>query len=373
MFFTIRSLVRLPALLCALGLGWVSVTSAAGSMGQWRELAPLPDPIGFSGMFAGVIQDQLIVGGGAQWNQPNWMGGEKRYSDKIWALSSPEGEWRELSLRLPVSSAHFASAADTSGITLAGGLGEKGFLQTVYGLRPDGTESQWVRLTDLPAPVGYACASIVDGRFYVIGGLSSPSSKTPLREVWSLALDRTEGGGEWRREADLPGPGVFLPSAASIEEALYVFGGMATDATGDFYPSSRVYALNTHTGHWRELAALPEPRVGPLSPAPQLSDGRILIAGGYTKLFGGSSRDHPGFAARTFFYHPTSDTWSDGLVLPHAPVVDRDFPGDAGPAPMLGAPGIVWQEQIFAISGEVRASVRSPQVLVLPFTQLISK
>src|SRR5690242_17546619 len=52
---------------------------------QWDTLAPLPDPVGFAGPFAGVADDVLIVAGGS--NFPNggtpWNGGAKKWYDKI--------------------------------------------------------------------------------------------------------------------------------------------------------------------------------------------------------------------------------------------------------------------------------------------------
>tara|TARA_R110002094_G_scaffold175537_1_gene155877 strand:- start:163 stop:1296 length:1134 start_codon:yes stop_codon:yes gene_type:complete len=372
MVFPARSPFRLPTLLCALCFGFVSVASAAESMGQWRGLAPLPDPIGFSGMFAGVLQGQLIVGGGSQFEQPLWKGGVKRYTDKMWALASVEGDWQELPLKLPLASAHFASAASPGAIYLAGGIGDAASLKVVHVLRENGELREWERLADLPAPVVYACASIANGRLFVIGGVSNPSSKAPLRAVWSLALSKTGEHPGWRREADLPGPGVFVATATAVGNNLYVFGGMAVDPEGNYAPSSRAYVLDTTTGQWRELAALPEPRAGPLSAALGRDDDRILIAGGYSEVFAGSPREHPAFDTRTFFYDPKTNAWSDGPVLPQTPVVDRDAPSEVGPAPMIGAPGIVWREFFLAINGEVRPSVRSTQVLAWPISNPVS-
>jgi hypothetical protein len=70
--------------------------------------------------------------------------------------------------------------------------------------------------------------------------------------------------------------------------------------------------------------------------------------------------------AQTFFYDIGKGRWENGPLLPHAAVPDRDAAGDPGPAPMLASPIVVWQNHAVAISGEVRASVRSPQVLAWP-------
>ena len=102
-----------------------------------------------------------------------------------------------------------------------------------------------------------------------------------------------------------------------------------------------------------------------LSPAQPVAE-RILIAGGYSKMFPGVQREHPGFNDSTYFYDPSADTYTRGPDVPHAPVPDRDSAGDPGPAPMIGAPAVVWRNLAVAVSGEVRIATRSPQVLALP-------
>ena len=352
-------------------LGILSDAVASDSDSGWDLLAPLPDAVGFSGMFAGVLQGQLIAGGGARWDKPSWNDGIKFYSDKLWSLASPESAWKEVPLKLPIAGSNFANAATSGAIYLAGGVTPEEVLKSVYVLRQDGEDRGWDRLADLPSPLGYACASIVNGRLYVIGGLSNLASRSPSREVWSLKVGSKETAETWQREADLPGRGVFVPMSTGIGMNLYVFGGMAVDDEGHNDPSRSAYCLNSITGEWRELADLPEPRVGAITPAPVMNDGRILVAGGYSEVFHGSQRDHPGFDVRTFLYDPETNTWSDGPHLPKSPVIDRDAAGDAGPAPMLGAPSGVWRGLIVAISGEVRSSVRSPQVLALPLSSTV--
>ena len=203
-----------------------------------------------------------------------------------------------------------------------------------------------------------------------MGGLAEPSAKVVSTEVWSLDLDpaaRMEG---WKQEADLPGPGVFVSSAASDGVNLYIFGGIGFDAPGNYSPSEGTYRLNPLEGIWERLADLPEPRVGAATPCPLLPGSRIFVIGGYAEVFPGEMRDHPGFSRRTLIYEITKDRWSDGPILPVSAVPDRDAAGDPGPAPMIGAPCVVWNDQVVVVSGEVRASVRSPAVLSLLLSNL---
>src|SRR5581483_5403820 len=117
---------------------------------------------------------------------------------------------------------------------------------------------------------------------------------------------------------------------------------------------------------WEQLADLPEPRVGIASPCPLATEHEFFLIGGYAEVFPGAPREHPGFSAQTYFYDFARQACRNGPVLPHAPVPDRDAPGDVGPAPMIGAPCVVWHGEAIVIGGEVRSSVRTPTVLAWP-------
>ena len=350
----------------AVPLAAFSSTSQSG----WVSLPSLPDPIGYGGMFTGVLHGQLVAGGGSQWDKPVWLNGNKCYNDKVWALSSTDGAWMELPVKLPTPRGHFSGATAPGVIYLAGGFDASGGLREVLALRENEGGFVWTQLPDLPVPVGYGCAAFAGGRLYVIGGLDDPVSTKPTTTVWSL--DPAAPADGWHRESDLPGPGVFVAAAAAAGEYLYVFGGIAVDADGDYAPSRRASRLDTTTGKWQALAELPDARVGPITPCPLLPDGRFLLAGGYSEIIPGVQREHPGFNVRTYFYDPAADTWTAGPDVPHGPVPDRDASGDPGPAPMLGAPGVVWRNLAVAVSGEVRIATRSPQVLALPFPAELS-
>jgi N-acetylneuraminic acid mutarotase len=333
----------------------------------WQLLAPLPDPVGYGGMFAGVLNGRLVAGGGSQFrDKPNWLQGEKVFSDRIFTLANPAAKWAENATKLPVKMGHFASATTGDAIYLVGGLGASGCLAQVWQVRAQGDGFQITPLPDFPHPIGYAAAGTANGRLYVTSGLPDPASKTPSVETWSIDVTKGGAGEKWRREADKPGTGTFVNSAASDGKNFYVIGGIGYDAAGKTTPSKSVYRFNAARAAWETLADLPEPRVGPVSPAPVIKGEAIFLMGGYAEVFQGPPRDYPGFRAQTYYYHIARNAWENGPVLPKAEVPDRDSPSDPGPAPMIAAPGVLWQNRAVAISGEVRASVRSPQVVAWP-------
>jgi N-acetylneuraminic acid mutarotase len=336
----------------------------------WKLLAPIPDRVGFGGMFAGVLNGKLIAGGGSQFpDKPLWLKGEKAFSDRIFMLAAPETAWAESSMRLPAPVASFASAATADAIYLAGGLNTTGCLRQVWELRAKDDGFVFNPLPDLPRAVGYGAGVIVGDRFYVVGGLDEPASKKPSVETWSLDLRASPAQRAWRREPDLPGPGVFVAAAASDGASLYVFGGIGFDAAGKAIPAKTAFRLALDGKIWERLADLPEPRVGISSPCPLIGEKKFFLIGGYAEVFPGAPREHPGFSAQTLYFHPARQRYENGPLLPRAPVPDRDAPGDVGPAPMIGAPCVVWRDRVVVIGGEVRSSVRTPAVLAWPLAE----
>jgi N-acetylneuraminic acid mutarotase len=347
--------------------GSVAAAGTDAPLHGWKQLAPLPDRVGFNGMFAGVLNGRVVTGGGSQFpGKPLWLQGEKAFSDRIFTLAAPTGPWVESATRLPLPVGNFASAATNDAIYLAGGLNVTGCLRQVWEIRARGEGFVFTALPELPRPVGYGGGAVVAGRFYVIGGLDTPVSKAPSVEVWSLDVGAAEASAAWRREPDLPGPGVFVAGTATDGKVLYVLGGVGFDAAGKTIPAKSVYRLAPGAKTWERLADLPAARVGLSSPCPLVAGGKFFLIGGYSEVFPGPPREHPGFDAQTFYLDPATQRYEDGPVLPRVPVPDRDASGDAGPAPMIGAPCVVWRDHVIVIGGEVRSSVRTNAVLAWP-------
>ena len=121
------------------------------------------------------------------------------------------------------------------------------------------------------------------------------------------------------------------------------------------------------------MPAMPEPRVGPVTPSPFIEGRGILVLGGYAAPFKGERRDHTGFSRQSYFFDPVNHGWTDGPNLPYTAPVNQDSTSDPGPAPMVAAPGVVWQGHVVVVGGEVRASVRTPAVIAFPIESLVGK
>lgn len=351
-----------------------SADAASASTRGWISLAPLPDPVGFAGMAAGVVGGEVIALGGSNFPlKPLWLQGEKAFNDRIYVLSSPEAKWRESSTRFPAKRGGFASASAEGRLFVAGGLDAVGCSPEVYQIDGKADALRVTRLPDLPRALGYPAGAVVGKRFYVIGGLPSATATVGVREVWSLDVSGESAARAWRREPDLPGSGTFVAGASGVGETLYVFGGMGTDRDGKYQPSNQAAALVSGSDRWESLPPMPEPRVGPSVTPHAIQEGTLALIGGYAEVYPGKQRDHPGFSQRTLTYRLATRVWSSGPELPMPKDVDLDASGLPGPMPMLGAPCVVWKNLCVIISGEVRPSVRSPMVMAWPLSETITR
>ena len=361
-----RLILRASALVFAMLSPDSSAVTPAGVPGGVAALAPLPDETGFAGMFAAVLDGKLWAGGGSQWDKPFWREGKRRLSDRIYVLTQPEGAWQRSESRLPRAAGHFAAVADGDRVYLCGGIGPDGVLADVIVGRVVEAGLQWTSLPPLPRGIVYASAGMAGGRLFVVGGLFRPEDRSASAEVWSLPGDPAAAIRDgWRREPDLPSGGLFVAAVGGRRDRLYVISGMGFDAAGNYLPSRSLSVFSTVDRVWRSAAVLPEGRVGASSPCFSSNGEQFLLVGGYPTVFSGAPREHPGFPPQTLIYDLARDVWSLGPVLPMTPFADRDSPTDAGPAPMVGAPAVVWEGRAIVVGGELRPSARSPQVLAI--------
>jgi hypothetical protein len=118
--------ILLPRVLILL-LGWLLAANVSGaeelSAGglRWEKLPPLPNRGGLGSPYAGVSNGKLLVAGGANFPKaPLWEGGKKLWYDTVYALSEPQGDWKEVGkLMRPMGAG--VSATAPAGVICAGG------------------------------------------------------------------------------------------------------------------------------------------------------------------------------------------------------------------------------------------------------------
>lgn len=354
---------------------------------KWEKAAMLPasegkkQALGQAGLLAGVHKDVMVLAGGANFPEKKpWMSGRKRYYSDVFVFEkNDKGKIRPLhkTFKLPYNTAYGASCSTFQGIVYAGGENESGISNKVILVQwdPVGKNIKIVDLPSLPFPVTNASATNHGSRIFIAGG------ETPDGGVSSkfLSLDLLNPSSGWRQLADLPRPvshSVMVVQSNGENDLIYVIGGRKRNTGGisDLYKS--VYAYDFIKNQWREQLSMPYA----LSAGTGIAVGRNFIL-----MFGGDKGEtfhkaeslisainmekdeqkkaqlnsekikvqssHPGFSKEVMSYSTLDHRWIKvGCVPYEVPVTTT---------------AIKWDEYVVIPSGEVKAGVRSPQILLV--------
>ena len=151
----------------------------------------------------------------------------------------------------------------------------------------------WETFAPMPSSRQEVGVGVLNGRIYVIGGLSSGQSVNTVER-----FDRESNS--WEQVADLPaGEPLNHVGVAAVGDRLFVIGGLGPS----FSPVNTVFSYDPATGSWNRESDMPRAR-GAMGVA--ALDGKIYAAGGAPN------------ARRNDFavYDPSTDTWT---ILPNMP------------------------------------------------------
>lgn len=345
--------IRGAALLLAFMITTDLVGGASIPNYTWKQLPPLPDPVGVAGAFAGVIDGKLIVAGGANFpDKMPWEGGAKQWHRDAYVLESPGGGWRT-GFTLPRPAAYGISVTTPKGLVCIGGSDAESHLRQVFRLRLEGAALRATELAPLPLGIANGCGALVGRHVYVAGGTDSPDATNALRRF--LRLDLSQPHAHWEELTPWPGRPRMLSVAAVLQGTFYIIGGADLQLEGKGQPQ-RTYLKDGYRFRpgegWERIADLPNPIVAAPSPAPVVSAHEFLIVGGDDGSLASFEprSQHPGFPQRVWRYHARRNAWLAA--------------GSNAPA-RATLPAVEWRGRQVLVSGEVRPGVRSPEIWAL--------
>lgn len=330
--------------------------------------------LGLAGPVVGVHEDVLFIGGGA--NFPGgmpWRGSKKEYDRSLYAYRQNSDGQPELSgtFQLPDSVAYGAHCNTPQGLVVAGGENERGLSGQVLLIAWDATSKtpSFHHLPELPAPTANASMGLLGNVLYFAGGERIDAVSD---ELLALDLSRPETG--WQLQAKLPYPVSHACLVAQLD-GIYLMGGRKRNPgdVSDFYDG--VWYYEPATDEWTAKASLP--KAISAATAVALGDEEILFIGGddgstFLQVEGAIAaaaqesdstaraaidakkiallEGHPGFDGTVWRYHTGKDTWQQQAEIPLTTPVTTT--------------ATWWLGDLYLPSGEVRAGVRSPDVLV---------
>ncbi|MEW4455635.1 sodium/solute symporter [Bremerella sp. JC817] len=321
---------------------------------QWEELPALPSDLGVAGPMAGVHNDCLIVGGGANFPRPVWESA-KQWVDDVYVLSRTEDayQWHNAG-KLPRPIAYGAAVSTAQGVLCIGGSDAESVYADCYFLSWSNDKLSTTEVAPLPQPMAYGQASRLGDKVYVACGQSETGLSSATNKLWSL--DLTQSGQpkvwKWNELPALPGPTRAFNLVAAqhdgFDASLYVIGGRREEA-GQVEFLQDVWQYNPRTNVWKQRTDAP--RVMMAGEAAAVGQSHIFVLGSADESnwdrVDQLKDDHPGFPREAFAYHAITDTWNRLGETPENLVTTIAVP---------------WGDSIILPSGEVRPRVRSPHI-----------
>lgn len=353
----------------------------------WNSYAQLPPHStlghqpGVAGAFTGVIGDNLIVAGGANFPfEMPWAGGKKTFWADIYILSLAEKEsphWIYTDKnKLPAPLAYGASVSIPNGVVCLGGENEKGISNQAFIIKQGQTIEQPLvtqSLPNLPIPLRNHSAALVGNTVFVAGGETTVGVSNQVYK-----LDLTASTPTWEESTPLPVPlshQVCIPVIKDRKYYLYIVGGRKKNdhSLTTFYNSLFCYDVEKNT--WSTKPSLPfalSAAVGALWKQNYL----VVIGGDRGEHFAKAETillaieqsnnkeevkklraelaelqsSHPGFSKAILLYDLEASRWIIAADLPFPPPVTTT--------------AVNWKNYLLVPSGEIRAGIRTPTILL---------
>jgi cyclically-permuted mutarotase family protein len=365
---------------------------------KFSELPPLPPApgqqkqIGVAGPFAGVHNNALIVAGGA--NYPDgypWKSGKNKvWWDDIFVGQKKGGkfQWLDKSFKLPRPLAYGVSVSTMDGIICIGGSDSKEVYSDVFTIKwdPVKEEIEIEEMPSLPNPMSFMVGAKAGTIIYVAGKKQSKKEGDLPKKVF-LALDLSKKDNfKWQEIPVWPGPARSQALAAAqnngTDACFYLFSGLDSASGRLTNLLTDAYKYNPKTGMWKKIAGI-KPDEGKTR---CLAAGVCIAAGDHYILFFGAydakkylhdverviieiekSEDEAEKKRLEDALHALFEK-SEGLskdVLAYDTITDKwttvtQMPG----LPAITSLAVDWNNSIVIPSGEVRAFIRTPRILV---------
>ena len=169
---------------------------------------------------------------------------------------------------------------------------------------PAGRVPQWTKAAPFPIPEEELYGSVVNGKFYVLGGFGVGGMAPGLVFEYDPAADR------WTRKKDMPVK-VHHQAQTPLNGKLYVFGGCLQGISGEG-GTQNAWEWDPVADNWRALAPLTVKRCSAVA---EQVDGKIYLIGGLEPMENGKGTRVSG---RNQVYDPATNTWTERSPMPTA-------------------------------------------------------
>lgn len=350
---------------------------------EWTVAALLPsedgihEQPGVAGPVAGIIDDHLLVAGGANFPEGMpWRGAKKIYQDDIYLFEKKDGQLvngRVLRQKLPAPIAYCASVTTSEGLFYIGGENENGISDKVVLTRYKDGAIHFSDLPSLPLPLTAPAAVYHDHKIYVAGGNSKDGNSDKF-----FFLDLANHNKGWKILPAIPVKvsfAVMVIQSNGDHDCIYLIGGRRKNSDGISDIFNTVYQFDLTDQQWKQKRSLPY-AVSAGTGIAINSNHIVMLGGDKAETFSKEERinvairnekdearnkqlvaerialleAHAGFTSEVLLYNTTADTWKRINQLP--------------PSSPVTTTALKWDDAIIIPSGEIKAGVRTPRILM---------
>jgi solute:Na+ symporter, SSS family len=340
---------------------------------NWEHIGEIKtQKIGVAGPITGIINEIILIGGGANFPDSSpWYGGKKVfYNEGEWFSESNHGNFL-----LPEKLGYAGVCSTPNGIIIAGGENEYGKTTKVWLTTFDRNKQEvfFEALPNLPLALSNLSLTFHNKTLYLAGG---ESDQGPFNGLLSLDLNSSKS--EWTFLDTLPvaiSHGILINQSNGEKNNLYLIGGrkVVTNQLPEFFSAVWMYDLTSST--WQKKSDLPIPLAAMTG---------LATGANYILVFGGDNGDifkqstatlqqlqkapdstlraywitqmenHPGFEKSIFQFNTITNTWTLLDTIPFKVPVTT---------------GIVRKNNTYyLISGEISPGKRSPNIYTARLT-----
>lgn len=318
---------------------------------------------GLAAFFSGVVDEQVIVAGGANFpDVPCAEGGTKRYYDEIRTLGK-DGQWR-VTGHLPVALSNGAGCTTPKGLLCVGGSAADGIHAECLLVTKNGIET----LPSLPFPLKEHAVAINKETAIVVGGMTDQGENTQL-----LKLDLTNPADGWKVLCEMPGGGRLQPVATvqtgALGPCLFVFSGYHKDGEATLVRNDGL-RLNLNTLTWQETASIPEGFTLTGGSCTTSGYSHILCLGGVNKEVFEARLNDPNPQYDYFLHEPSWYRFNDRVWVYHT-ITNSWYALSSNEAFARAGAGVIALPEggWLYINGETKPGIRSAEVTRLEIEQ----